>query len=272
MDSGILIINGDVEFLCEDIGAGPEGFEFPTTRDVFLDLPDQPGTLYINSLPGRRILSWKGLIKTDIQENRRLLAAACIPGSLKTIQFSTCDGLDLQAEIEVTKLLAPYSKFRSIYMIEAIAPDFRFYSQILNSESTGITEASGGMPIPGAIPAPIPGGASLNFVLTNFGNYSTKPVFTIRGPGTNFIVQNVDTGEKFNLNLTLLTNETVVIDTSDNSVLKGNADFFGLVVRDPAGHWVTLRPGTNRLVFNAETGVDANTRLTVDWRHAYGGV
>ena len=32
----IIIINGDLEFICEDVSQA-EGFEVPTTRDVFID-------------------------------------------------------------------------------------------------------------------------------------------------------------------------------------------------------------------------------------------
>ena len=69
----ILIINNDIneQFLCKDI-ANPVGFERATTRAVYLDPPARGGTMYLGSKPGRRVLSWQGLIKEDIAENRRL--------------------------------------------------------------------------------------------------------------------------------------------------------------------------------------------------------
>jgi hypothetical protein len=267
----ITIVGNDLTFICEDI-ADPEGFDFPTVRSVYLDPPNKEGSLYINSLAGARVVSWRGLIKTDIQNKRRELAAACYPGSLKTIKFSTCDGIALQAYGEVEKLINPYRLNRSPYLLEFKIPDPRFYGQTLKSENTFITESEGGTPIPTFIPAPIGGGSSLSFVIENEGNVYSKPIFTVRGPGTNFLIQNIDTGEKINLNLTLLPNESVIIDTSTDSVTKGNQKVFGSAARTPSGQWIRLIPGNNRIVFNAQSGFNNNTRLTVEWRDAYGGV
>lgn len=270
-DTNITIINGSSEFICKHIGA-MEGFEYPNVRSVFVDPPSRPGSLFINSLFGRRPLSWQGVIDENIQANRRALSSVCTPGNLKTIEFQTCDGVELQAEVEILKLLMPYRKDRCVYLIQAVAPYPYFEGQTLNSEFTPLTVIEGGMAIPAPIPAPIGGGSSLDFVLTNNGNADARPIFTIRGPGTNFLIQNIDTGEKINLNLTLLTNETVVIDTKANTVYKSTTNVYGRIVRTPSGDWVTLRPGTNRIVFNASSGTTTNTRLTVEWRDTYGGI
>jgi hypothetical protein len=268
----IQIINGEREYLCEDLGS-IEGFEFPTTRNVYLDPPNRGGTLYINSYPGRRLLSWQGLIRSNNAENRRLLASACeIRGFLKTIKFTTCDGIPVQTNIEVDSLTMPYRTNRSIYLIEATAPDFRFQGQTLKSFSTGITIQDGGTPIPAAIPAPIPGGSSTSFVLVNSGNVNAQPIFTVRGPGTNFLIQNIDTGELIRLNLTLQANETVLIDTANNTAYKGNQNVFGSITREPAGTWVSLRPGNNRIIFRASSGYTGSTQLTILYRDSYGGV
>lgn len=266
----IIIEGNDVEFTCEDI-ADAEGFEFPEIRSVFIDPPNQEGSLYINSLAGSRILAWRALIKSDIQNKRRQLAAVCYPGGLKTIKFTTCDGIALQAYGEIQKFINPYSIRRSPYFVQFRLPDPRFYGQTLNSQNTGITEAEGGTPIPTPIPAPIGGGSSLSFVINNTGNVYSKPRFIIRGPGTNFVIQNIDTGEVINLNLTLAPGEEVTIDTATNEVLLGTQPVFGSVDRLPTGQWIRLIPGNNRIVFNAQSGTNNNTRLTVEWRHAYGG-
>lgn len=270
-DANITIINNGVEFECKKVGQ-MEGFESPTVRSVFVDPPSRPGSLYINSLAGRRNLSWQAIIEENVQENRRLLAAVCTPGNLKTIQFRTCDGVEIQTEVEVLTLLMPYREGKCIYLIQAVSPDAYFEGQTLHSEQTGITVLAGGMAIPAPIPAPIGGGSSLSFVLDNDGNTNAKPIFTIRGPGANFLIQNIDTGEKIELNLTLLANETVVINTKTNRVYQGSENVYGRITRTPSGNWVSLRPGTNRIVFNAGSGTSTNTRLTVDWRDTYGGI
>lgn len=261
-------IIGNNGFTCTDI-AQPSGFEFPETRPIIEDIPAREGAIYISSMFGRRNLSWQGLIREpDIQEKRRALIRACRVGQLKTIQFETCDGIPVQADIEVIRLLMPYRLNRSIYLIQAVAPDYRFFSQTLVTAHTFITESTGGTPVPAAVPAPIGGGSSIDFFVVNEGNIEASPVFTIRGPGTNFVVQNTTTGQQFTVNLTLLTNETVVIDTMRRTAFQGNQNVFGSF----SGSWMTLIPGENRIKFNASGGTTANTRLTISFRSAWAGI
>src|SRR5690606_23875042 len=245
----ITIINKELnqQFVCTDIGTYPQGFEFPSARNVFIDPPGRPGSLYISSLSGHRSLSWQGVIKTDIAANRRLLSLVCQIGSLKTIQFETCDGLALQTDIEIESLINPYRHNSSPYAIFAIAPDYKLLSQQLITAQTGITQVNGGTPIPAAIPAPIPGGSSLSFVVNNQGTVNAQPVLMVRGPWTNFLIQNITTGQKINLNLTLLSNETVTINTKTSIATKGNQNVYGSVVRTPAGSWLYLAPGNNTI-------------------------
>lgn len=263
----IKIINGALQFLCEHV-SDQEGFEVPTTRDVFIDPPEREGSLFIGEIAGKRELSWKGLIKDNIQPNRRLLGRVCQPGGLKTLQFTTCDGIDVQIQATV-KLVNVYSKNRSPYQISAKAPYPYFESQILHSEVTPITVKKGGLPIPAAIPGPIGQGGGTPFTVVNAGDIYARPTFEIHGPGTNFLVENLDTGEIFRLNTTLASNEIATIDTVTNDALNGSQNIFGLIERDPVGSWIRLQPGPNRFVFNAITGVNISTTLTIGWRDTY---
>lgn len=269
MDS-ITIINGNVQFDCQNVGS-PEGFETPTARTVFIDTPERDGSLFINELAGRRVFSWRGLIRDgDIQTQRRLLAAACQPGGLKTIKFQLCDGLALQA-LATLVLVNPYYENGAPYLVTATAPDPYFESQTLKSTTLSITDNLGGTPIPAAIPAPIGGASLVAYFLTNAGNTYAKPTFRLKGPGTNFTIKNLDTGESILVNLTLAAGETIDIDTKLNTALKGNQSVFGLVTRDPVGQWIRLQPGTNRLVFKAQSGFNGNTQLVVSYRDTYIG-
>lgn len=265
----IRIINGAYQFLCEYVSQA-EGFDVPTTRDVFIDPPEREGSLFINEIAGKRELSWRGLIKDNIQANRRLLARVCQPGGLKTLQFELCDGVAVQIDATV-KLVNNYSKTRSPYMISAKAPNPYFLSQLLHSETTPITVRKGGMPIPAAIPGPIGAGGGAPYVITNAGDIFARPTFAIQGPGNNFLVQNLDTGESFRLETSLTSSEVAIIDTVTNEATKGTQNIFGLITRNPVGSWITLRPGTNRIIFSAISGISAATKLTISWRDTYSG-
>lgn len=272
MDS-ILIINNEagLSFLCEEIGDA-EGFDTPTTREVFIDPPEVEGSLLVNELAGKRELAFKGLIKDNIAVNRRLLARVCQPGGgLKTLKFTTCDGIALQVDATV-KLANPYRENRAPYLISAKAPFPYFQSQTLQSQITAITVRKGGMPIPAAIPGPIGAGGGAPFVVNNAGDTAAKPIYEIQGPGNNFLVQNLDTGESFRLQTLIGAGEVVVIDTSTNQATKGNQNVFGLITRNPINSWVTLKPGQNRIVFSAISGTNSATKLTIKWRDTFSGI
>lgn len=266
----IKIINGTQEFLCQYISEA-EGFDVPTTRDVFIDPPEREGSLFIGEIAGKREMAWKGLIKDNVQPNRRQLARVCQPGGLKTLQFTTCDGIALQIQATV-KLTDVYRKSRSPYMISAKAPYPYFESQTEHSLTTNITVKKGGMPIPAALPAPIGEGGGTPFPVTNAGDIFSRPTFEIHGPGTNFYITNLETGETIRLFTTLASNEVATINTTTNIALKGEENIFGLITREPVGQWITLQPGVNHIVFGAITGTNTTTTLTIKWRDTFGGL
>lgn len=272
MDNDLITIDNDgLEFLCEHT-SDLEGFEFYTARNTYIDPPNRGGTTYITSRPGRRILAWRGLITTDIGEKSRLLARVCRLGNLKTIKFTTCDGLQLQCMAEIDVLLNPYRRGRRVFQLQLTAPDYRFYSQVQYSVSLALSRSSAGVPIPAAIPSPIPRGNLSSITVTNNGNEETEPdEIIIHGPGTDFTVQNTTTGEILNIDLTLSSSESVVIKPSENSAYVGSEAVFGSVSRTPAGRWLTIQPGVNTYVFRARSGGNDNTVLTLKWRDAYGG-
>lgn len=267
--NSITIENGLESFICENV-ADLEGFEFPTTRLILTDIPARQGSLYIGALAGRRRIAWRGLITDDIYQNRKELIQVSRVGELKTIKFTGCDDVALQAEIEIDKLMMPYRIGRAIYGIEAVAPDWRFYSQLLTEESTGVTSIDGGSPIPTEIPMSLGASVSSNLFLTNEGNEVSNPILTVEGPGTNFLIQNLTNDTYVALNLTLGSGETVVIDTLNKTALKGTTNVYGAI--EGSVDLLTLDPGVNEIFFNAETGSDSNTQLTVSFRSAYLGI
>lgn len=156
-------------------------------------------------------------------------------------------------------------------MISAKAPFPYFESQLLHTATTNITVKKGGMPIPAAIPGPIGEGGGTPFPIVNAGDIFARPKLEIHGPGTNFLVSNLDTGESFLLETSIASNEIVVIDTVLNEATKGVENVFGLITRDPVGQWIRLQPGSNRIVFSAITGFNDSTTLTISWRDTYSG-
>lgn len=266
----ITIINGARLFLCEDI-AEPEGFEAPTYRTVYLDPPNRPGSRFINELPGSRELSFRGLIKTNVAINRRLLSDVCFPdGNQKLLKFRSCDGIALQVQATV-RLVMPFRSGRSPYMIQATAEYPYFESQELKKYSIGIATTEGGTPIPAAIPAPMPGGITNVLNVINLGGQPAALEFHIIGPGQTFIIKNLDSSEEFTLDIPLTAGEEVIINGKTNDAYKGNQSVFGKITRTPSTKWPRAYPGTNRFAFRAITGGTSQTRLDIYLRDTYAG-
>lgn len=89
--------------------------------------------------------------------------------------------------------------------------------------------------------------------IINSGDVDAYPVWTVTGPGTNPTAQNTTSGELWQLNMTLLAGETVVIDTRPSS-LRGSTpsvqdnygnNRFGDLVNTSELWW--LAPGENQV-------------------------
>lgn len=246
----IELINGDDSFIFENVGY-MEGFEYSSVRPVVEDISGPLSSIYITSKFGRRRLSWQSVIKDDVFANRRLLLqAARQQGIIKTIEFSTCDGLLLQAEIEIANVIMPYKYGRSVVLIEAIAPDWRFYSQEEHVNNS----------------------ANAQQIINNAGNEDTDPVFRIFGPFTSVTINNLNTSESFTIAVDEYTEisvgEYVEINVKERTVkLNDGTSIYSAF----DGEFFRLIPGNNTLQFSA-VGDDGNTSLRTTWRDAYNGI
>ena len=270
----IKIIDGANEFEFTDTREGGtlfrtlEGFAYPTVRPVIEDLPVREGSHYITSKFGRRRIGINAHLVNDCINKRRELVSAMSQGALKVLRFTTFDDLELQAEVEVVSVNALYTKLATPILVELVAPDPRLYSQALQSTTTVTTNIIGGTEIPTAIPLSlaVTSGVQKPIIINN-GTSSAPATFVIEGPGTNFTIQNQTTGDILYLNLTLLTGERVTI--TETTAVKGtNQNVFGSV----SGTRWSVQPGSNIVHFDALTGSDSNTKLTVSFRHSYMGV
>ena len=223
-----------------------EGWEYPSVRSVVEDISGSKSSVYVTSKFGRRRFSIQALVRQGLDDRRTMLKAMRQTGFLKLLKFKTLDDLELQAEVEILNLIYPYTKVQKPFLIEMVAPDWRFYSQTLVNTDSADTEQT----------------------ISNSGNEKTYPVFKINGPFTSVSTANLTTGEDFTLVETILDGEYIEIDCfnrtvkdDDGNSVIGNftGDFFGLV------------SGNNLLQFNP-TGSGGNTSLETIYRHAYNGI
>ncbi len=225
-----------------------EGWEYSSVQDVIEDVAGNHGATYLTSKQGRRRFSMRLAIKDQTLANKRsMLLALRQTGSMKLLKFTTLDDLTLQAYVEILVVRYPYSSVIRPFLLEMVAPDWRFYSQTLHQ----ITMAK-----------------DTPTEVENVGNENTYPVYVITGPGNGFTISDAD-GNSFLVDYELLDDSTIEVDTVANEVKLGDGtpifssfsgDFFG---REPGAINVTLEVGS---------GDNVTTELSVDFRDAYNGV
>jgi len=225
-----------------------EGWEYPTTNISVEDVAGAQSSVFVNSKFGRRRLSFIGdLVATDVfAQRRQMLAAMRQSGELKLFEGTTYDDLLIRFEAEIVKVVAKYTHQIHSYLIELVAPDWRFYSQTLKSDTLAAN-------------------ATADF--ENEGNEITDPIFTITAPGNDIEVTNLTTGEAFNIgNLTGV--QEVVVDVKAKTVTLDGDPAFSIFT----GEFFSLVPGINELQFTVPTGSSGATELQVQWRDAYVGI
>lgn len=251
---------------------GFQGFDYPNIKSAVADIPGRIGSALIASSYGRRIISWNGeLVGSDVfGERRAMLSAMRQVGTMKLIEFTTYDNLALQCEAEITKVDSPYNHMIQAFLIEAVAPDFRFYSQTLHEDSMAESQIEGGTSIPTPVPIDFDGsGSSGGLNIVNLGNEDTPISFTIKGPGEGFTVRNDTTQKQFRINYAISVGDEIVIDTKNKTVLlNGTYNIYSAL----EGYFWELVSGTNRIFFITDSSADENTLLEMRWRDAYNGV
>lgn len=253
-----------------------DGFEYATVVDSIDDISGPYGAAYVNSKFGKRQVTIEGdLVDEDVYAMRRLLSKAIRQtGVMKLWKFTTYDDLNLQFECEITKVTNPYTHQVHTFQIQAIAPDWRFYSQDLHTFDISQTLVRGGLSIPSDMPmsfsSPSSNDTAVSNIVENAGNEDTDPIFTITGPGTNFIISNITAGKTFTLSRTLSDSDVVVIDVKERTaILNGVTNVYD----DLDGDFWSLVPGENEIRFLIESGIDVSlTNLNISYRDAYSGI
>ena len=249
-----------------------EGFEFSEIKSVVDDVPGVIGSAFVASGNGRRPFSFAGeFIGNDRFSDRRdMLIPMRKNGHLKLVQFTTYDNLALQCDADVTRVSNPYNNSIHAFLVQLVAPDYRFYSQTLHEDSMEESQILGGTPIPTPVPIDFSGSEETGGkIFANVGNDQAPVVFTIHGPGNGFTVRNDTLQQQFRINYELEIGDEVVIDTRNRTViLNGSYNIYSAL----EGYFWELEPGNNLVYFVADSDADENTILDLEYRDAYNGV
>ena len=246
-----------------------EGFEYAQAKNFFEEIASRLGTYFSASKFSTRRLSWSGdLVGSSVFTNRRLMLAPMSQDGVKLLKFSTYDDLDLQCEVIIDKVTMPYNHSIHEFLIEAIAADWRFYSQTLKDQEFGETVLEGGFSIPTSLPIDLDGDGNDDNVVENEGDEDTFPIITITGPGNTFQVGNSANNQSFQLNVELDPGEEIVIDCKENTVMFGSTNLYNSF----DGDFIMLEPGENVIAFKANSGGGVDTAIKFEYRDAYRGI
>lgn len=113
--------------------------------------------------------------------------------------------------------------------------------------------------------------------ITNMGTEQTGAEFVIDAvnPVTNPYIENITTGEIIKLAITMQKNDIIKINTNRGNktvkLFRGNQVINIINYMTNDSKWITLTPGTNGIIYGADTGAN-NMSVKILYRNLYGGV
>ena len=153
---------------------------------------------------------------------------------------------------------------RATLTIPLVAPDPRRYSLDESTASTGLPTTSGGLSLPVSAPFSITATVtSGTLTVTNAGNESTRPTFTVTGPCPPFSITQPSTGKRLVSPVGVDAGRVLTIDTDARTALLD-----GTAPRVMTGTWFDLPPGDSQIAF-AATSYDPAAQLSVSFRSAW---
>jgi Phage tail protein len=153
-----------------------------------------------------------------------------------------------------------------IASVEFFATDPRLYDDAQQSQAVGLAAGVAGHTWNNTWNWSWGGAStSTSIFAVNAGTFATPFVVRFDGPVTNPSIENVATGEKLAMTLTLGVGEWLDIDTDARTVLLGGtASRFSNLTQ---ANWFDLKPGTTELRFGGTTA--GSPQMTATWRSAW---
>jgi phage-related protein len=258
------------------------GFDSPDIRLSQYNRPGEHGAVVTNQLYGGRTITLEGRIAAATselyQQRRRALSSAVrifkdanAVSQPVLLKFQTMDDLLLQTDIySATRLeFKERTPVWCEYYLELFASDFNLYDQ--SAQTTSITPPTGGgVTYPVIYPVSYAASAGGTVTINNAGTSNTFPTVTFNGPLTAPFINNMTTGETFQINRTLIAGETLVVDMqSKTMLLNGTTNALQYFVS--SNTWLSLIPGSNIVTLGSSLSSDTGN-VTITYRSAYIGV
>lgn len=159
----------------------------------------------------------------------------------------------------------------SDFLLQLTAGDPLFYDAQGDDEQTAIVERvveNGGYDTPYDLPVDWEQGGAPTIV-TNNGNAIYYPTITLTGDGTDPRLTNLATGESFELDLSVVPGDEIVIDMYNRTVTLNGSDIIGNKTIDSV--WWGLLPGANAIALTSDSASD-ELEAEITWRNGVTGI
>jgi hypothetical protein len=254
-----------------------DGLDEPDRRIASAVNPGADGGFVASTLYGMRGVSLSGALKRQgsaaMSAARSALGQVCLlkrdvngVRQLKTVTFTLLDGREFTFQAEVSSFKAPNLGTGAVeFLISLVAEDPLLYDPTEKSSGDIVQATGGGLIIPFVSPAVSAASSGGAGTATNGGNSDAPVILKLVGPLTSPYVLNQLSGLFMQLDYTIPDGTTVLIDTSDHTILiEGGGSLFDR--RAEGASFFPLLPGANPIVFS--TGDSSDTgHLQVLWHN-----
>jgi len=186
------------------------------------------------------------------------------------LRFVDDNGGDYTLQVVVNGLVMPRSRTNSSeYQLDLIADDYAISGTTEHSEIVTV-ETVGGFSIPFSIPFSFTGGTGGATTIVNAGDAVAYPLITLDGPLTNPRITNSTVGRFLQLNLTINTGSSVVIDMRNKTIVQGGTTN-RINAMTSTSKWWWIDPGANTIALSTSVASEAGT-AAITWHDAYSGL
>ena len=238
-----------------DVETAIEGIGIPKFRGNDLRVPFQHGNRWTKKrFDSRKVVlsMWiKGADRPDLDNNIDAFLTAIGKPGLHTLARTLRSGetrlaqAEVCTEINFARKNPGYAKFA----LEFELPDPFFYAKGKVTDVKAVTTSP------------------LTWTHVNTGSApATHMVITLEGPLSNPVLRNKNTGVWIQYVGTILSGESVILDTKYYTCLQGDQNMISIVKHGGDAYWMILDAGDNSLVLETET---TGGSVTLDYYSAF---
>ncbi len=236
------------------------------------------GGMVTDQLYGFRTITITGKIGNNSstrqthKQDRDTMSAALPIGESIPVEITTFSGETYLIEANVTDFKMEYMQrgYMSDFLLQLTAGDPFFYSTDGGDEHSALISrvTQGGYVTPYDLPVNWASGSSPT-VVTNAGEAVYMPRIELRDQADNPVITNQTTGERFELDINLVSGDEVIIDMAKRTVKLNGSSIIGNMTDDSV--WWGLQPGANSIVLDSSSGSDDVT-AEIFWRNGVRGI